>query len=270
MCFSDTVINIEKFLRKLTGDGRRLQTTSHAEMVTQGDMPGGVTPSIGMAGPTEVITFPVMGEYISDGDKVFEINQMIIKITPPDNAGGTRAYATAEVDLRGPDPTFNFMADFLAGNTKGPMFNSPPIPHLDLPTPDFCNSASAMVLNVKAITGDMEKEVATEVDEMDLEDVGDSTARRLTGVGANQASKNIAVHVLKKLHSTTEMFQAYKQEKARLVRMAFIQYSVAAVLALALLFSAGAVARHSVRARKWDALAVNDEQGLLEGGENTQ
>jgi hypothetical protein len=267
LCFSDTVMNVAKFMEHMD---RRLQTISHSEMVTQADMPAGVAPTIGMAGTTEVITFPVMGEYISDGTAVYEINKLEVKLTPPDNMGGTRTYATAELDLLGPDPAFKFTVDAIAGNTKGPMFGSPPIAALDLPTPDFCESDSAVKMNVAAITGGMVKEAEQEVDAMDLEDVGDSAVRRLTGVEANEASKNIALHVLKKLHSGTEMFQAYKQEKERLVRMAFIQYSVAAVLALALLFSAGAVARHSFRSRKWDALAVNDEEALREGAELIQ
>jgi hypothetical protein len=248
-------MNVAKFMAKM--DRRRLQ-----EVVPAADVPG--APTITMSGPTEIITFPVGGEYISDGTTAFEVGTLALALTPPDNAGGTRAYATAEVTLTGPDPTFKFMANAMAGNTKGPMFGSPPITALTLPEPDFCESDSAVKMNVAAITGDMEKEVEEEVGEMDLEGVGDSTARKLTGV---DAKKNLAVHVLKKMHATTEMFSAYRQEKARLVRMTFIQYSVTAVLVLALLFSAGAVARHSFRARKWDALAVNDEEALREGVE---
>merc|ERR1711937_667327 len=86
-------------------------------------------------------------------------------------------------------------------------------------------------------------------------------SRRL--VEATHASKNIAVNVLKKMHSAHEMFQAYQLEKHRLLRTNYIEYSVAALLALALLFSAGAVARHSIRARKWGALAADDDEALL-------
>ena len=75
-----------------------------------------------------------------------------------------------------------------------------------------------------------------------------------SGVEADHASKKIALQVLKKLHSTQEMFKAYTQEKQRLVRSVFIEYSVAAVLALALLFSAAGLVRQSFRS--W---ALNSE-----------
>jgi hypothetical protein len=263
LCFEDTVMNIanEKFLRMVTGDGRRLQ-----EVVPAADIPG--APTITMSGSTEIISFPVGGEFISDGTTAYEVGTLALALTPPDNTGATRAYATAQVLMTGPDPAFKFMAEAIAGNTKGPIFGGPtPIVALDLPVPEFCVSGSATQLNVAKITEGMVKEAAGEVGEMDLEDVGDSTARKLTGL---DAKKNLAVHVLKKMHATTELFNAYKLEKKRLVRMTFIQYSVATVLALALLFSAGAVARHSLRARKsgmWDALAANDEEALREGVE---
>jgi hypothetical protein len=259
LCFSDTVMNVAQFVQKLDLEGRRLQ-----EIVPAEDVPG--APTITQNGPTQIITFrkcpECSGEFISDGTTAYAIHQIELALTPPDNEGANREYASAEVTLTGPEPTFAFKVQAIVGGTKGPMFGSAPIHALDLPVPEFCESDAAMKLNVAAITQDMEQEVAVEVGEMDLEDVGDSTARRLT-----DTKKNLAVHVLKKMNSATEMFKAYKQEKDRLVRMAFIQYSVIAVLALALLFSAGAVARHSFRVQKWDALAANDEEALREGVE---
>jgi hypothetical protein len=99
---------------------------------------------------------------------------------------------------------------------------------------------------------------------MDLEKVGEEGAsgRRL-GLEAKHAAKNLAARVLTKLYHTHELFQAYQQEKQRLARTAFIQYSVAAVSSLALLVSAAALLRHTVRARKWDTLASSDEEALV-------
>jgi hypothetical protein len=259
ICFSDTIANIAQFMAKMD---RRLQ-------VTAGDMPSmPVAPTMTMVGTTQMITFdapPGEAEYISDGTAVHEVNKVVIALTPPDNIGLNRGYASINLTLTGPDLAFKFMADAVISNMVQP------VAALDLPIPGFCESGEVKNLAVKDITGDMEKEVEGEIADMDLENVGDSTARRLLGV--DHASKDIAVHVLKKLHSASEMYTAYKQEKQRLVRMAWIEYSVAAVLALALLFSGGAVLRHSFRAKKWDALAVNDEEALREGGvaiENTQ
>jgi hypothetical protein len=246
--------------------GRRLQ-------VAQEDMPPG--PTITYEGDTEIISFPLEpGAFISDSEKVYEMTNMVVRLTPPDNTGATRSYASADVTVTGPEPTFKLTASAALGKIAGPLlaldFFSAPIPALDLPVPPFCEDGSGMKLNIAAITPAEEKEVEEEVKDMELDEVGDKVARRLTGVETNRASKNIAVNVLKKLHSAGELFQAYKQEKERLMRMAFIQYSVVAVLALALLLSGGAVLRHSFRARKWGALAANDEEALQELVESTQ
>jgi hypothetical protein len=265
LCFSDTVANIAAYMQKM--EGRRLQQQVD-------DLPPGVTVQY-VNGSTEVISFPLpRGSYISDSEKVYEMTDAILVLTPPDNTGTTRSYASADLTVTGPVTDFELTAHAGLSKIEGPLlaldFHSPPIINLDLPVPPFCEDGSGMKLNIAAITPAEEKEVEEEVKDMELDEVGDKVARRLTGVETNRASKNIAVNVLKKLHSAGELFQAYKHEKERLMRMAFIQYSVVAVLALALLLSGGAVLRHSFRARKWGALAANDEEALQELVESTQ
>jgi hypothetical protein len=128
---------------------------------------------------------------------------------------------------------------------------------------------SHVKLSVKDITEHLDK-VEKYIDDANLEEFGTNdfaqNGRRLKGVEAKEASISIALLTLKKLHSAQELFKVYKQEKQRLVRTAFVEYSVAAVLALTLLFSTGAVLRHSLRTHKWDAVAVHEEALASAGG----
>jgi hypothetical protein len=195
---------------------------------------------------------------MSDGDAMHKVNKIVFALHPPGPAG----WAGIDANISGPDPDFKFMAQARMSNVVTPVqINAPLSLEVLVPT-GFCNSA--VKLSVKDITEEIVKEAEKEIAGMDLKDLGEKDAiRRLTGVEASKVSKNLAVRVLKKMHSTHEMFMAYKQEKQRLVRTAFIEYSVMAVLALAVLFSAGAVVRHSLEARKWGAVGVNDEEVAL-------
>jgi hypothetical protein len=88
------------------------------------------------------------------------------------------------------------------------------------------------------------------------------TARRLS---SEAAKKKIVVETLKKMHSAQKVFEGYQQEKARLVRKAFIEFSVVGVVAFAVFLAAAAVARHSLQKRKWAAVAASEEgRGLVQ------
>jgi hypothetical protein len=95
------------------------------------------------------------------------------------------------------------------------------------------------------------------------------TTRKLGGSGVDELSKRIALRTLKKLHSAKgtakEMFKDYKDEKARMVRKALIEYSVAGVVAL--LFALGALRYCNVR--KSYVVASTDEEMFVEAGMTT-
>jgi hypothetical protein len=96
----------------------------------------------------------------------------------------------------------------------------------------------------------------------------DIPTRRLAA-DVDQVTKNIALTALKKLHgakgTAKTLFKDYKDEKARLVRKALIQYSVAAIFAL--LFAGGAIRYCSVR--KSYVVASTDEEMLTEADVTT-
>ena len=73
----------------------------------------------------------------------------------------------------------------------------------------------------------------------DFEKMEPAAARRLS---SEAAKKKIVVETLKKMHSAQKVFEGYQQEKARLVRKAFIEFSVVGVVALAVFLAAAAVA----------------------------
>jgi hypothetical protein len=91
--------------------------------------------------------------------------------------------------------------------------------------------------------------------------------RRLGAADVDHLSKQIAMHTLKKLHSVhhtaKSLFKEYTAEKKRLMRRAFVEYSVAGVLAV-LVFAAGAWRYGNIR--KWYAAAPTDEEPLVEEG----
>jgi hypothetical protein len=87
----------------------------------------------------------------------------------------------------------------------------------------------------------------------------------------DEVDKKIALETLKALHhaqhSGQKLFQQYKDEKARLVRRALIEYAVVAVLAI--IFTAGAW-RYLPSIRKHYAVAPTDEAGMVEDGLRTE
>jgi hypothetical protein len=258
VCFSDTIANVAGAMA--TMEFRRLDAVSDEVVDLEGDIPG-MSPSIAVEGTTEIITFhKPPGEppfFLSDGSSAYEGTEVLVAVTPPDDSGLNRNYASLNFTMTGPDPTFKFMTDFMITQIDQPLT------YLPLAPPDFCKK----MMTVSDLMP-MEDEAEEVIDDMDLNEVGDPVARRTKGV--EEPSKKIAVALLKKLHahrySAQAMLKAYHQEKDRLVRRAYIGYSVAAVLALALLFTAGTLFRHSLRVRKFDAIAVND----VEAAENTQ
>jgi len=93
--------------------------------------------------------------------------------------------------------------------------------------------------------------------------------RKLGGVTAtDDLKKKVALHTLKKLHSTQNtakaLFKEYKDEKARLVRRALIEYSVAAIVAL--LIGAGAYRYCNIRK---SYIAASTDEEMLAGADVT-
>jgi hypothetical protein len=87
--------------------------------------------------------------------------------------------------------------------------------------------------------------------------------RKLGAVVDDATSKKIALDTLKKLHAAhhtgKNLFEKYKEEKARLVRRAYIEYSVVAVFAL--VCAAGAW-RYLPNIRKFYAVAPTEEEAF--------
>jgi hypothetical protein len=184
-------------------------------------------------------------EYVTDGDKFYEIDTvMLAKTSTPEGLP-----QSVNSTLSGPDPTFALAENVSIYNLARPVAAITVIP------PAFC--AEALILTCADLLKE-EDEVEEELEELPLEDVGEK-ARMLNGAEL-ETKKNLARHVLTKLHSAQKMYTAYSQQKHRLQRTAFLGYSVAAVLALVLLF-AGAV-RHSLSTRKWEAVSPHDEEAV--------
>jgi hypothetical protein len=95
--------------------------------------------------------------------------------------------------------------------------------------------------------------------------------RKLAALVDTATSKKIALQTLKKLHGAHKtgkhLFQKYKDEKARLVRRAYIEYAVVALFAL--IFAAGA-SRYLPSIRKRYEVAPTDDDMHVEGGLPTQ
>jgi hypothetical protein len=72
--------------------------------------------------------------------------------------------------------------------------------------------------------------------------------------------KNLALATLKKMHSAHKMFNAYKDEKKRLERRAFVSYAVGGVF---LLIFSGGMAGYVYKVWKTGQLPTEDEEALM-------
>jgi len=267
VCFKDTVANVEDFMRSLDSPSEQGPTiTSVKEEMpspSQFDAPHGVVESTdydfcqGAAdcneapeandnwsdpAPTYYSTQVEMAEpgEFYDGIKLYPANKVNVTLTKP---ATSKIYEYMSVRFTGHEPGFEAIGEVTFTNivTPAAAYSSAVEPE-----PAFCTT--------HLTTADLASSMALTAD----------PARRLDAVDA--LSVTLARQTLENLHGAHKLFHAYHQEKERLVRRAIEGYAVVAVLALLFATSCG----HFLRMQKWNAVATDDEERLVEEGIATE
>lgn len=260
LCFKDSIPKIVGFVEKIAGPPhhRRLHEIATADLPASDEFKPEIEEKDVGTLHTEVVTYHAH-EHMFDGTTHYEADHVMFAMTVDKE---TMMLKEFNMTLTGPDPAFKFQESFEIHNLKHP------VEHLTgPPAPGFCGTDAAPWITIamlEKMEGPIEEAEHEYEDEVihDLEKMEPTRARRLS---SEAAKKKIVVETLKKMHSAQKVFEGYQQEKARLVRKAFIEFSVVGVVALAVFLAAAAVARHSLQKRKWAAVAASEEgRGLVQ------
>jgi hypothetical protein len=241
LCFKDSIPKIVGFVEKIAGPPhhRRLHEIATADLPASDEFKPEIEEKDVGTLHTEVVTYHAH-EHLFDGTTHYEADKVMFAMTVDKE---TMMLKEFNMTLTGPDPAFKFQESFEIHNLKHP------VEHLTgPPAPGFCGTDAAPWITIamlEKMEGPIEEAEHEYEDEVihELETM-EPTARRLS---SEAAKKKIVVETLKKMHSAQKVFEGYQQEKARLVRKAFIEFSVVGVVAFAVFLAAAVAASEEGR-----------------------